>query len=200
MSEYKSFRRWVIELLNDHPELADQPHEIAERVGCSIKSVANYIQAWEETKDIVWVLDPVARTTACDRCRRINACRVLDSLELPVLCERVPDMEMLLAANRGLLDVIMQGRDLVDGAPITLQVVSALVQHLEDMAHAFGIDIDKWPMINEARALRSRDRQTIEILLGHVDDIADASGIDVDQWVMIPEARTLVAGGTAVEA
>ncbi|MFW6116667.1 MAG: hypothetical protein ACOC6F_02975 [bacterium] len=105
-----SYREQVIHLLHERPELADQPHEIAERVGCSIKTVTMYVQAWEETKDIVWVLDRIRPTTACHRCKDRDVCEVLDALELPLLCERAPESELLLAELNDTTDLLLASR------------------------------------------------------------------------------------------
>jgi hypothetical protein len=104
------YRPQVIYLLDQEPELADEPATVAERLGCSINTARTYINAWKETRHITWALDRVRRTTACGRCKQRDACEVLDALELPVLCEKVPESEVILAELNGMTDVMLASR------------------------------------------------------------------------------------------
>jgi hypothetical protein len=112
MSNYQT---QAIDILAQSPELADDPAEIAERIGCSETSAIRYIQGWEVTRHIDWAYEPRARTRKCENCRYRNECDVLSRLALvPLLCERVPERDVWLAELHDLDDVVVAGRKPVE--------------------------------------------------------------------------------------
>lgn len=109
----------AIEILSRNPELANEPEEIAERIGCSKASALRYIQGWEVTRHIRWAFEPRARTRKCEHCKHRNECDVLTRLELvPMLCERVPESDVWLAELYDLGDIVGAGREPVGIQPV----------------------------------------------------------------------------------
>lgn len=92
----------TIALLNEHPELADDPKAVAKHLGCAPKTAERYITAWEATKHIKWALPAVVECKPCSQCNRQPECHALNELELPMLCERVTTDDVVLAELHGL--------------------------------------------------------------------------------------------------
>ena len=105
-----TYRRETIDLLNANPDLAGDPDAVAEHVGCTSRSAERYIGCWEMTRDIEWALPRAARTRMCDGCSNRTVCEVLDALELPVMCERVPVGDVELAQLRGMEEYLVANR------------------------------------------------------------------------------------------
>ena len=111
-----SYRNEIIDLLNEEPGLAEDARVVADRVGCSTDCARRYIQSWQATSHIVWVLDRATQTRICKKCSSKYACRVLDALDLPVLCERVPKADLELAKLHELDDLVYQSREWTQAA------------------------------------------------------------------------------------
>lgn len=107
-----SYNSAVLDLLEQTPELGEDTHAVAERVGCSTDTARRYIQAWESTRHITWVGDRQCDTGKCEKCTHLTECRLLDALELPVLCERVTQADTVVAQLQGTLEALLAAREL----------------------------------------------------------------------------------------
>lgn len=106
-----NYENRIIDLLDDNPELKDQPGKVASRIGCHIDTARRHISTWQLYSEMDWVMDRVTTTRGCSTCENEEECRYLAALELPVLCEQVTAADLELAELHGLGDILRMSRN-----------------------------------------------------------------------------------------
>lgn len=102
-----SYREQVYEMLEDDPNRA--PREIAEEVGCALKTAKRYELAWRTGENMDIVLFPPVKNKGngihCGKCsqERVEECHdLVVNKRLHMLCEKITKQELRAAQERGL--------------------------------------------------------------------------------------------------
>jgi len=106
----------TIALLNEQPELADDPKAVAEHIDCSRNSARRYITTWEATKHIDWALDALTQCRTCKECIHLALCQELEPQLLHLPCERVTEDDLFLAQLEGTVLDLVDGREVMGGS------------------------------------------------------------------------------------
>jgi len=104
-----TYRDDIYTLLSRNPDF--EAPELCDIVGCSYSIARHYRNSWELSREMDFRLPRVRKTTHCNRCPLVPLCKPLALAGLPILCERVTQMDLDCAKRDGTLVKLLWTRE-----------------------------------------------------------------------------------------